>query len=51
VDGDNFIHIALAAQAPLLITGDADLLDVPEIAGLRIVAPARALKLLGASGA
>jgi uncharacterized protein len=47
-DDDKFIHTALAAQAPLLITGDADLLDVPEVAGLRIVAPTRGLKLLGA---
>jgi uncharacterized protein len=49
-DDDKFIHTALAAQAPLLITGDADLLDVPAIAGLRIVSPARGLKLLGALG-
>lgn len=40
---DHFIRAALAAHAPLLVSGDADLLDVPAIEGLRILAPAQAL--------
>lgn len=45
-DDDKFIHAALAAKAPLLVTGDQDLLAVPEVPGLRIVSPADALQLL-----
>jgi uncharacterized protein len=44
-DDDKFIQTALAAQAPLLITGDADLLEVPAMPGLQIVSPAQALAL------
>jgi uncharacterized protein len=47
---DTFIHTALAAQAPLLIMGDADLLEVAAIPGLRIVSPAQALKLAELAG-
>jgi putative PIN family toxin of toxin-antitoxin system len=42
-DDDKFIHTALAANAPLLITGDSDLLDVAAIEHLRILTPAQAL--------
>ena len=42
-DDDHFIRAALAAHAPLLVTGDADLLDVPTLDGLRILTPAQAL--------
>jgi putative PIN family toxin of toxin-antitoxin system len=42
-DDDAFIHTALSAQAPWLVTGDRDLLDLPPIAGLRILTPAQAL--------
>ncbi|MFT4194440.1 putative toxin-antitoxin system toxin component, PIN family [Ottowia sp.] len=42
-DDDAFIHTALAAQAPWLISGDGDLLGVPPIEGLRILTPAQAL--------
>ena len=45
-DDDKFIHAALAAKAPLLVTGDKDLLDVPETPGLRILSPADALRML-----
>jgi putative PIN family toxin of toxin-antitoxin system len=45
---DVFIHTALAAQAPYLISGDKDLLAVPPIAGLSIVSPAQALALFAA---
>ena len=44
VDDDKFIHAALAAGAPWLITGDRDLLDVPDQPNLRILLPADALK-------
>jgi uncharacterized protein len=45
-DDDVFIHTALGAQAPYLISGDKDLLVVLLIAGLGIVSPAQALALL-----
>jgi putative PIN family toxin of toxin-antitoxin system len=44
-DDDPFIHAALAAGAPWLVTGDQDLLIVPPIAGLQIITPAAALAL------
>ena len=46
-DDDHFIRAALAAQASLLISGDADLLEVPAIEGLRILTPAQALAGMG----
>ncbi len=42
---DKFIQTALAASAPWLVTGDRDLLEVPTVAGLRILTPAEALSL------
>ena len=42
-DDDHFIRAALAAQSPLLVSGDADLLEVPAIEGLRILTPPQAL--------
>ncbi len=44
-DDDKFIHTALAAQVPWLVTGDRDLLELPAMPGLRILAPAEALEL------
>jgi putative PIN family toxin of toxin-antitoxin system len=44
-DDDKFIHTALAAQSPWLVTGDRDLLDVPAISGLRILVPGEAILL------
>ncbi|MFP4070514.1 MAG: putative toxin-antitoxin system toxin component, PIN family [Desulfovibrionales bacterium] len=44
-DDDMFIHTALAARAPWLVTGDKDLLDVCAIPQLHIVSPAAALEL------
>jgi putative PIN family toxin of toxin-antitoxin system len=47
-DDDKFIHAALAAPTPWLVTGDNDLLDLRGIAlslGLRILSPAEALLL------
>ena len=46
LDDDVFIHTALAAQVPYLISGDKDLLSVLAIAGLQIVTPVLALALL-----
>ena len=44
-DDDKFVHAALAAQAPWLITVDQDLLEMPAIAGLLTLTPAAALQL------
>jgi putative PIN family toxin of toxin-antitoxin system len=44
-DDDKFIHTALASQAPWLVTGDRDLLDVSPWPDLRILAPAEALTI------
>ncbi|MCA9907538.1 MAG: putative toxin-antitoxin system toxin component, PIN family [Anaerolineae bacterium] len=43
-DDDKFIHTALTAQAPWLVTGDQDLLQTPSVSGLHILAPAEALQ-------
>lgn len=45
-DDDKFIHAALAAAAPWLITGDQDLLTVRAEIGVRIVTPAQALQMM-----
>lgn len=42
-DDDAFIRTALASRAPLLVSGDADLLVLPSIDGVRILTPAQAL--------
>lgn len=47
-DDDKFIHTALAAQVPWLVTGDGDLLDLqgsPLLTGLRILKPSDAAQL------
>jgi putative PIN family toxin of toxin-antitoxin system len=44
-DDDKFIHAALAAGAPWLLTGDRDLLDLAPVPDLRILSPAEALQL------
>jgi putative PIN family toxin of toxin-antitoxin system len=47
-DDDKFVHVALAAPTPWLVTGDSDLLDIRDRAlslGLRILTPAEALLL------
>ena len=49
-DDDRFIHAALAARVPWLVTGDQDLLCVPPLPGLRIVAPATAVGLAAFGG-
>lgn len=45
-DDDVFISTALAAQASWLVTGNDDLLSVPEIEGLSILTPAQALRVI-----
>lgn len=42
-DNDHFIRAALASHAPLRVSGDADLLNVSVIHGLRILTPAQVL--------
>lgn len=49
-DDDKFIHAALAAEAPWLVTGDRDLLEAPAVPGLRILTPAAASQLPGFHG-
>ena len=49
-DDDWFIATALRAQAPLLLSGDQDLLDAPPVSGLLILAPAQALAWLQKQG-
>ena len=44
-DDDKFIHAALAANAPWLVTGDQDLLDLPPLPRLLILSPADALQI------
>lgn len=44
-DDDKFIHTALAASAPWLVTGDQDLLVIRAELAVRILAPAEALQL------
>ena len=45
-DDDHFIEAALKAQAHCLVSGDKDLLEAPEVLGLRIVSVHQALDLL-----
>ena len=46
-DDDHFIEAALRAQADYLISGDQDLLQAPQVKGLRIVSVHQALEALG----
>ena len=45
-DDDHFIEAALKAQAHYLVSGDKDLLEAPEVLGLRILSVHQALDLL-----
>ncbi len=45
-DDDHFIEAALKAPAHCLVSGDKDLLEAPEVLGLRIVSVHQALDLL-----
>jgi putative PIN family toxin of toxin-antitoxin system len=46
-DDDKFFETALKAKADYLVSGDDDVLQAPEIAGLRVVSAQQALELLG----
>jgi putative PIN family toxin of toxin-antitoxin system len=46
-DDDHFIEAALKAQADYLVSGDKDLLEAPQVKGLRIVSVHQALEALG----
>ena len=50
-DDDKFIATALQAQADWLVSGDRDLLEARQPAGLHILTPAQALEQLGTRGA
>lgn len=39
-DDDMIVRTALAGKAPCLVSGDADLLDLPPIPGVKIMTPA-----------
>jgi predicted nucleic acid-binding protein len=45
-DDDHFIEAALKAQAHCLVSGDKNLLEAPEVLGLRILSVHQALDLL-----
>lgn len=45
-DDDHFIEAALKAQAHCLVSGDKDLLQAPEVLGLRILSVHQTLDLL-----
>ena len=49
-DDDHVIAAAVAAKADLVVTGDGDLLILGSYQGIRILAPAEALTLLGIPG-
>ena len=46
-DDDKFIETALVAQAPYLISGDNDLLDLPPLANVQIISVLQALSVVG----
>lgn len=45
-DDDHVLACALAAKADLIVTGDADLLNLREYQGIRIIAATEALRLI-----
>jgi len=45
-DDDAVLALAVAAQADLVVSGDADLLDLGAYSGIRIVAPAQSLSII-----
>lgn len=46
-DDDHVLACALAAQADLIVSGDAHLLDLKQFQGMRIVTAAQAAKIIG----
>lgn len=49
-DDDKFVHAALAANAPWLVTGDQDLLSMKPLPSLQILTPADAVNAFSAAG-
>lgn len=49
-EDDKFVHAALAANAPWLVTGDQDLLSMKPLPGLQILTPADALNAFSTAG-
>ncbi len=47
-DDDPFLHLALAAEADWLVTGDADLLVLEAVGGCSILSPGDFLQAVGA---
>jgi len=45
-DDDEVLALAYAAQADLIVSGDADLLDLQEYQGIPIVTAAKAMKII-----
>jgi len=46
-DDDAVLACALAAQADLIVSGDADFLVLKQFQGMRIVTAAQAVKMIG----
>ncbi len=46
-DDDKFLHLALAGEAGVLVTGDRDLLDLENVDSVQILSPAYALAQMG----
>lgn len=46
-DDDRVLALAIAAQVDLIVSGDDDLLSLGSFEGIRIVAPAEAVRLVG----
>lgn len=49
-EDDKFVHAALAANAPWLVTGDQDLLSMKPLPSLQILTPADAVNAFSAAG-
>ena len=49
-DDDKFVHAALAANVPWLVTGDQDLLSLKPLPSLNILTPADALNAFSIAG-
>lgn len=46
-DDDKFIHLALAARAVAIVSGDDDLLQLQQVEGVAMLSPAQALRRFG----
>ncbi len=50
-DDDKFLHLALAGEAGVLVSGDSDLLDLVKVDAVHILSPAAALAQMEATPA